>query len=137
MRARQIIVVLTLVTCIVCDMRPRSADTEYGYLCVSTIQPSVEYSPGSSHDEKTIYYISIDKAGKQAIPRGNDGLLIKLSIQGSHLIETYDSVKRLATFRLNFAKYKTNKVCLEFNSFYESWHLVPMKQKGAFSCQCG
>ncbi len=107
--------------------------------CIGTVsqnngESGVPVKQGVSPPKLFDYGVQIDK-----------GLLIKtsssstaypiLSIDDTHMVKIYNGNKIIESFKFNFASYKTTKVCLWFNSFYQTWSLWPYEHS-AGHCAC-
>lgn len=83
----------------------------------------------------SIYSIQVDKMSPVIASNERPVRIASISTSRKHLIKIIGDGKVMQSFWLNFGKFKTNDLCLFFNSLYETWSLWDGKE-GRAICSC-
>jgi len=81
------------------------------------------------------YSIQIDKRSPVVTSNDRPVRILSISTGGRHLVKIIGDGKVVQSFWLNFAKFKTNQLCLFFNSLYQTWSLWDGRE-GRGICKC-
>ena len=83
----------------------------------------------------SIYSIQVDKMAPVVTSNERPVRISSIATSRKHLVKIIGDGKIVASFRLDFKKYKTKELCLFFNSLYETWSLWDGKE-GRAICKC-
>lgn len=81
------------------------------------------------------YAIQVDKMAPVVASNEKPTRITSLARNRKHVVKIIGDGKVVASFRLDFNKYKSNDLCLFFNSLYETWSLWDAKE-GRAICRC-
>lgn len=81
------------------------------------------------------YSIQVDKMSPVIASSEKPVRIASISTSRKHLVKIIGDGKVVQSFWLNFGKFKTNDLCLFFNSLYETWSLWDGKE-GRAICKC-
>jgi len=81
------------------------------------------------------YSIQVDKMSPVVASSNRPVRISSIGTGRKHLVKIMGDGKVVQSFRFNFSTFKTNDLCLFFNSLYETWSLWDGKE-GRTICRC-
>ena len=117
----------------------RASANETGSICIApTDRPTTGEkslaNPAGGNPIST-YAIQVDKTAPVVASNDRPMRISSLARNRKHVVKIIGDGKVVASFRLDFKKYKTSELCLFFNSLYETWSLWDAKE-GRGICKC-
>lgn len=110
-----------------------------GSICLATITPpnSEEKSLANPSGGNRIasYSVQIDKRKALTASKDKSINVSGLAVGTRHLVKIFGDGKPVESFRFSFSDFSTTKLCLWFNSLYQTWQLWDAKDGGA-KCKC-
>ena len=110
-----------------------------GSICVAAPEPPNTGEKGLGNpaggNRISTYTIQINKLPATVASNAKAVRLGPFSTGRKHLVKIFGDGKLMHSFWFSFGKFRTNELCLWFNSLYETWQLWGVKGAGA-KCKC-
>jgi len=117
---------------------PRSKVSS-GSICLATITPpnseQKSLANPSGGNRISSYSVQVDKRKTVTASKDKSINLSGLAVDRRHLVKIFGDGRPVESFRFTFSQFSTTKLCLWFNSLYQTWQLWDAKDAGA-KCKC-
>ena len=119
--------------------RPSGANTPSGSMCIASVTPPNSEQKSLSNpaggNPISSYSVQIDKR-KPVITSNDKSISISgLAVGRRHLVKIFGDGRPIESFGFRFSGFSTTKLCLWFNTLYETWQLWDARDGGA-KCRC-
>jgi hypothetical protein len=116
-----------------------SAQEPTGQICVAPAAPPAlgQKSLSNPTGENRIrrYTIQIDHFSPTVVDSKHSTLISNIPLRGIHWVRVRGDGKVVESFKFTFLEFSSTRLCLFFNSLYESWNLWDSKQPHPW-CKC-
>jgi hypothetical protein len=117
---------------------PRSKVSS-GSICLATITPpnseQKSLANPSGGNRISSYSVQVDKRKALTTSKDKSINVSGLAVDRRHLVKIFGDGRPVESFWFNFSEFSTTKLCLWFNSLYQTWQLWDAKDGGA-KCKC-
>jgi len=117
---------------------PRSTVSS-GSICIATIAPANSEQKSlanpSGGNRISSYSVQVDKRKAFNTSKDKSINVSGLAVDRRHLVKIFGDGRPVESFWFNFSQFSSPKLCLWFNSLYQTWQLWDAKDGGA-KCKC-
>lgn len=119
--------------------RPSGANALSGSMCIASVTPpnseQKSLTNPSGGNRISSYSVQIDKRKPVTTQNDKSISISGLAVSRRHLVKIFGDGRPVESFEFRFSGFSTTKLCLWFNSLYETWQLWDARDGGA-KCRC-